>query len=34
MAKEALYLVHAELEASYVDTWNTWHARASTSRWS
>ena len=27
MGKEALYLVHAELEASYVDEWNAWHAR-------
>ena len=27
MAKEALYLVHAELEGSYVDEWNAWHAR-------
>ena len=27
MAKDALYLVHAELEGSYVDEWNAWHAR-------
>jgi hypothetical protein len=27
MGKEALYLVHAELESSYVDEWNVWHGR-------
>lgn len=27
MAKEALYLVHAELEPAWCDEWNAWHSR-------
>ena len=27
MAKEALYLVHAELDAAWADEWRVWHAK-------